>query len=124
MKSDSIISSFKYALCGIKQAFKTERNLKVHVLAVIVVVMGGLLLHIDKSDWIDIVIFFALVIGSELINTAIEEMVNLLSPEIRVHAKNAKDIAAGAVLVFSIFAVIGACFIFGPKIISLLRVIS
>lgn len=120
MKSDSLISSFKYALCGIKKAFKSERNLKVHSLAVIVVIIAGLLLEIDKSDWVAIVIFFALVIGSELINTAIEEVVNLLSPEIRQHAKYAKDIAAGSVLVFAISSVIGAILIFGPKIMALL----
>ena len=64
-------------------------------------------------------ILFALVIGAELFNTSIEEVVNLLSPEIRVHAKYAKDIAAGAVLVFALASAIVGVIIFLPKIISL-----
>ena len=93
MKSDSLLSSFKYAIEGIKKACKAERNLKVHTLA--------------------------LVIGAELFNTSIEEVVNLLSPEIRIHAKYAKDIAAGAVLVNAFFAAVVGCIILIPKIISL-----
>ena len=61
----------------------------------------------------------ALVIGAELFNTSIEEVVNLLSPEIRIHAKYAKDIAAGAVLVNAFFAAVVGCIILIPKIISL-----
>ena len=56
---------------------------------------------------------------AELFNTSIEEVVNLLSPEIRIHAKYAKDIAAGAVLVNAFFAAVVGCIILIPKIISL-----
>lgn len=119
MKSDSLISSFGYAIEGIKKAFKAERNLKVHTLTMVLVVILGFTFKIALWEWITCIILFALVIGAELFNTSIEEVVNLLSPEIRVHAKYAKDIAAGAVLVFALASAIVGVIIFLPKIISL-----
>ncbi len=119
MKSNSLISSFGYAIEGIKKAFKAERNLKVHTLAMVLVVVLGFILKLAVWEWVTCIILFALVIGAELFNTAIEEVVNLLSPEIRVHAKYAKDIAAGAVLVFAVASAVVGIIIFLPKIINL-----
>ena len=106
MKSDSLISSFKYAIEGIKKACKAERNLKVHTLAMLLVVILGFILKLAVWEWVVCIVLFALV-------------VNLLSPEIRIHAKYAKDIAAGAVLVNAFFAAVVGCIIFIPKIIAL-----
>ena len=117
MKSNNLISSFKYAMQGILRAFKTERNLKIHAFMMMVVVILGLIFKIAVWEWITCIILFALVIGAELLNTSIEEMVNLLSPEIRVHAKYAKDIAAGAVLIFAIASAIVGAIIFIPKLL-------
>lgn len=119
MKSNSLISSFGYAIEGIKKAFKTERNLKIHTLAMVLVVILGFVLKLAVWEWVTCIILFALVIGAELFNTSIEEVVNLLSPEIRVHAKYAKDIAAGAVLVFAASSAVVGVIIFLPKIVSL-----
>lgn len=119
MKSNSLISSFGYAFEGIKKAFKAERNLKVHTFIMILVVIFGFILKLDTWEWITCIILFTLVIGCELINTSIEEVVNLLSPEIRPHAKYAKDIAAGAVLIFAIGSFVIGLIIFIPKIIVL-----
>lgn len=119
MKSDSLISSFKYAIEGIKKAFKAERNLKVHTLAMFLVVIFGFILNLAIWEWVTCIILFALVIGAELFNTSIEEVVNLLSPEIKPHAKYAKDIAAGSVLVFAIISAVIGIIIFLPKIINL-----
>ena len=119
MKSNSLISSFGYAIEGIKKAFKAERNLKVHTLAMVLVVVLGFILKLAVWEWVTCIILFALVIGAELFNTAIEEVVNLLSPEIRVHAKYAKDIAAGAVLVFAASSAVVGVIMFLPKIVSL-----
>ena len=119
MKIDSLISSFKYAIAGVRQAFKTERNLKIHTLAVLLVIILGFILKIALWEWVACFILFALVIGAELINTALEEMVNLLSPEIRIHAKYAKDIAAGAVFINALVSLVVGCIIFIPKIIVL-----
>lgn len=119
MKSDSLISSFGYAIEGIKKAFKTERNLKIHTLAMVLVVILGFVFKLAVWEWVTCIILFALVIGAELLNTSIEEVVNLLSPEIRVHAKYAKDIAAGAVLVFAVASAVVGVIMFLPKIVSL-----
>lgn len=119
MKSNSLISSFGYAIEGIKKAFKTERNLKIHTLAMVLVVILGFVLKLAVWEWVTSIILFALVIGAELLNTSIEEVVNLLSPEIRVHAKYAKDIAAGAVLVFAVASAVVGVIMFLPKIVSL-----
>lgn len=117
MKSNNLISSFKYAMQGILRAFKTERNLKIHASMMMIVLILGIIFKIAVWEWITCIILFALVIGAELLNTSIEEMVNLLSPEIRVHAKYAKDIAAGAVLIFAIASAIVGAIIFIPKIL-------
>lgn len=117
MKSNNLISSFKYAMQGILWAFKTERNLKIHTSMMMIVVILGVIFKIAVWEWITCIILFALVIGAELLNTSIEEMVNLLSPEIRVHAKYAKDIAAGAVLIFATASAIVGVIIFLPKIL-------
>ena len=119
MKSDSLKNSFGYAFEGIKKAFKAERNLKVHTFAMLLVIILGFLLNLAIWEWVVCIMLFMLVIGSELINTSIEEVVNLLSPEIRPHAKYAKDIAAGAVLVFAIGSAVIGIIIFLPKIILL-----
>lgn len=119
MKSNSLLDSFKYALMGIGEAFKQERNLKVHTSMMILVVIAGIYFKLSTWEWIACLIAFALVIGAEMINTSYEEMVNLLSPEKRLEAKYAKDIAAGAVLVFAFFSAVIGLIIFVPKIIEL-----
>lgn len=69
MKSDGLISSFKYAIEGIKKAYKAERNLKIHVLAMIIVILLGFILKIAVWEWVVCIVLFALVIGAELFNT-------------------------------------------------------
>lgn len=119
MKSNNLIDSFKYALMGIVEAFKQERNLKVHAFAMFMVVIAGFIFNISVTEWLFCFVTFALVIGAEMINTSYEEMVNLLSPEKQKSAKYAKDIAAGAVLVFAFFSLIIGLVIFVPKIVAL-----
>ena len=113
-----IINSFKYAIEGIISSFKTERNMKIHVLAMIVVIALGLFFKLNKVEWCFIIIAIASVISAELFNTAIETVVDMVSPERNPKAKLAKDIAAGAVLVVAIGAAIIGFIIFGPQIIN------
>lgn len=113
-----LINSFKYAIEGIISSFKTERNMKIHVLAMIVVIALGLFFKLNKVEWCFIIIAIASVISAELFNTAIETVVDMVSPERNPKAKLAKDIAAGAVLVVAIGAAIIGFIIFGPKIIN------
>ena len=111
-----LINSFKYAICGIFTAFKTEKNLKVHFAIMLLVIIAGVVLKINEQEWIACIIVFGLVISAELFNTAIELTVDLAMPEKNEIAKKAKDIAAGAVLVTAIVAIVIGLIIFIPKI--------
>lgn len=113
-----IINSFKYALAGIVSAFKTETNMKIHILIMIAVIIAGFILKISPLEWIICILLFGMVIGAELFNTAIETTVDLAMPEKNEKAKLAKDISAAAVLIFAITAAIVGLLIFIPKIMS------
>ncbi len=114
-----LINSFKYAIEGIISSFKTERNMKIHVLAMTVVIALGFFFKLDKIEWCFIIIAIASVISAELFNTAIETVVDIVSPERNPKAKLVKDIAAGAVLVVAIGAAIIGFIILGPRVINL-----
>ena len=116
VKSKKIVNSFKYAAEGILTSFKTERNMKIHFLIMILVIILGIVLKIDKHEWIICVLCFAIVIGGELFNTAIETIVDMVMPYKNEKAKIAKDVAAGAVLVLAIGAAVCGLIIFVPKV--------
>ncbi len=116
IENKKIINSFKYAIEGIIASFKSERNMKIHVLATIIVVILGLILKINIVEWCFCIISIVLVISAELLNTAIENIVDMISPEKNEKAKLIKDISAGAVLVLAIGAFIIGMIIFIPKI--------
>lgn len=119
-KSKNVISSFKYAFQGMFSALKTERNLKIHVTIMILVIIAGIVLKISKIEWIICIILFGLVIGGEMLNSALETVVDIAMPDINPKAKFAKDAAAGAVLVLAIASAIIGFMIFGSKLIALL----
>ncbi len=118
-KLKSLGNSFRYAGQGVWSSFKSERNMKIHVLMMILVVIFGFFLDISLGEWIVCIILFSLVIGAELFNTAIEAVVDMISLEKSSQAKLAKDISAGAVLVFAIASAIVGLIIFVPKILEL-----
>ena len=117
----TIINSFKYAFEGIKSSLRTERNIKIHFSMMILVIVAGILLDISTYEWMICIILFGMVIGGELVNTAIEEVTDLVTTEINPKAKLAKDIAAGAVLIMAITSAIIGLIIFIPKIILLFK---
>ena len=119
-KIKSLVNSFGYAIEGIWSSFRTERNMKIHDFIMILVVLLGIFLHISVTEWMICIILFALVIGAELFNTAIEAVVDMISLEKSSQAKLAKDVSAGAVLVFAIASIIVGLIIFVPKIIDIL----
>lgn len=112
-----LINSFRYAIEGFVSSFKTERNMKIHVLAMVIVVILGFMLKISLLEWCICAIAIALVIGAELFNTAIETVVDMISPQRNPKAKLAKDISAAAVLILSLGAAVAGLIIFIPKII-------
>ena len=102
----SFRKSFFFAMQGFRTAFLTERNIKVMLVAAAVVILLGFTLNFDLLSWAIIVICCGLVITAELINTAIETVVDLVSPEFHPLAGRAKDISAAAVWVLSITAAV------------------
>lgn len=115
-----IINSFKYAIEGVISSFKTERNMKIHIIATIVVVLLGIVFKLNKTEWCICVMAIILVISAELFNTAIETVVDMISSEKNEKAKLAKDISAAAVLILAIGAAVVGAIIFIPKIVTLL----
>jgi undecaprenol kinase len=112
-------NSFKYASAGVRHALENDQNFRVHLLAAWVVFIMGLFFQISKFEWIALLIMILLVLATEMINTAIENMVDLITREHREEAKIAKDVAGGMVLVTSVGSVIVGLVIFIPYILEL-----
>lgn len=110
------IKSFGYAGRGIRTVFTTETNMKIHILIAILVLVGGFTFRISAIEWIACLLCIGLVFGMEMINTSIENIVDLVSPDYHPLAGKAKDIAAGAVLLCAIISVIVGLLVFAPKI--------
>lgn len=109
--------TFRYAAAGIAYAVTTQRNMKVHVAVMVLVILSGLFVHLPALSWAVLFLTFGLVIGLELVNTALETVVDLVTEEWHPLAKIAKDTAAGAVLVAAAFSVaIGIALFFHPVI--------
>ena len=112
----AFIKSFQHAFCGILTSFVIGRNIKVHYIAALAAILGGLYFGISKVEFLIILLVSTQVICLEMVNTAIERTVDLVTVEYHLYAKIAKDIAAGAVLVAAIFATIIGGIIFLPYI--------
>jgi len=111
--------SFRNAISGIRTAFETQRNFRIHIAVGVLVLTFGIFFHISAEEFILLIIIILVVIISELFNTAFEFSVDLISPEYNQLAKKVKDIGAAAVLITTIFAVIVGIIIFAPKFILL-----
>ncbi len=115
----SLIKSFVYAFEGLFHAVRYNRNLKIHLVVALVVILLSIFIHVTSFEMGILGIMILLVILSEMINTAIEEMVNLITQEHRKEAKIAKDVAAGMVLVATLGSVIVGILIFVPHLLKL-----
>nr|WP_295969452.1 diacylglycerol kinase family protein [uncultured Bacillus sp.] len=115
-KKIALLRSFSYAFSGVYYAFRQERNMKIHCLAAIVVIFLGFYLQLSAMEWGFILLAVGGMFSLEMVNTAIERTVDLITEEYHPLAKQAKDIAAGAVIVYAITSVIIGCIIFLPKI--------
>lgn len=115
------INSFGYAFEGIKYAFIYEQNIIVHFLMAIVVGLTGFILKISPTQWMILIIVIGLVMALELVNSAVEAMVDLATDKYHVLAKVAKDCSSGAVLIMSFAAVLIGMIIFLPKLIEIMK---
>ncbi len=112
--------SFFYAFSGIKTAFKNEPNLRIHLFIGFGAIILAIFLNFTLTEWILLVFTIYFVIVLELINTVLESVVDLVSPEIQPKAKIAKDVSAAVVLIAAGTAIIVGALLFVPKILSLL----
>lgn len=110
------IESFGYAFKGIATLFKTEAHAQVHLVALVVISLMGFWLGLSATEWCLILICMALVLCAEAINTALEALTDLVSPDHHPLAGKAKDVAAGAVLLSVIFCGVVWGIIFLPKL--------
>ena len=113
-----MLKSFKNALRGIFISIKEERNLKIIFIVFIIVVAAGLVFSLSIIQWIIILLCCALVISAEMINSSIENAIDLYTDEYSQLARKAKDIAAGSTLIVSIFSAVIGLLIFIPRIIE------
>lgn len=115
MKTRSLLWSFNYAVEGIVYALRTQRNMRLHVMAATVTLVAALILRVDTLGLVAVVFAISLVFVAELVNTALEAAVDVATERYDPLAKVAKDVAAGAVLVAATTAlVIGYVVLFGP----------
>lgn len=108
------LKSFAYAWKGIGSFVRKEHNAWIHCSAIIAVTTAGVLFNITRTEWLIILLCFGIVLAAEAFNTAIERLVNLVSPDYHPIAGDVKDIAAGAVLICAITAAIIGVVIFIP----------
>ncbi|MGI6501713.1 MAG: diacylglycerol kinase family protein [Anaerostipes sp.] len=120
-KKNPLYQSFGYAFEGIFTGIKKERNMKIHCVMMILVVAAGLICEISWIKWSLCFILFGLILALELVNTAVEAVVDLVTEEKKPLAKLAKDTAAGAVLIAAIMAAITGCIIFIPELVELIE---
>lgn len=111
--------SLSHALDGVAMALKTQPNFKIHIFLSVISVVAGWFLHISPTEWLFITFAIAIGLVIELINTAIEFTVDLMTQEYKLFAKLAKDIAAAAMLLYALGAVALALQIFLPKILNI-----
>jgi diacylglycerol kinase (ATP) len=111
-RSKNPLDSFRHAVEGVVHTFRTQRNMRFHFFTVAVVLMSGLLFRLDRVEMLVLLFTASLVLITEMFNTAVEVVVDMITTSYHPAAKFAKDIAAGAVLIASVNAVVVGCVLF------------
>lgn len=112
----SLWRSFACAGAGVAHGLRTERNVRIHAAATLAAVALAALLGLNAVEWTVLLLTMGLVWATELVNTAIEAVVDLVSPDEHELARIAKDTASGAVLVAAVIAALVGLVLFGPKL--------
>lgn len=111
------LASFRYAFNGIRLLIGKEHNAWIHCFVAICVVIAGFFFGLSQMEWIAITIVIGAVLAAEAVNSAIEMLADLVSPDYNEAIKRTKDLAAGAVLIMAIAAAIVGLIIFIPKLL-------
>ncbi|WP_338451578.1 diacylglycerol kinase family protein [Niallia oryzisoli] len=113
----TLVRSFAFAIEGIIHSLKYERNIKIHLAVALAVIILGFLYRVSSFEWLVIILVIGGMLSFELMNTAVERVVDLVTSEHHPLAKQAKDIAAGAVFIYAAISVVAGCIIFLPKML-------
>jgi diacylglycerol kinase len=113
------LASFQHAWDGFSFLLKNEMNARIHVAITVVVILLGIFLEVSRVEWILLILTIGVVIAAEAVNTALEQLVDLVSPKYHLLAKRAKDLAAAAVLLLAVVAVIIGILVFVPRLNTL-----
>lgn len=114
-RPSTLLESFNYAFQGLVYVFRRQRNIRVHVIIAILVLLGALFFDLTRLELVAVLFAITLVLMAEMLNTAIEAAVDLVTSSFDPKAKIAKDVAAGAVLVAAINSLVVAYFVFADK---------
>lgn len=113
------LKSFSYAFKGLISASKSERNFRIQLACALLVILFGVIFSLSRYEWLAIVLCIGLVLFAELVNTAIEKLLDFVHPGLHAKVGEIKDLSAAAVLVLATSSLIIALIIFIPKVISL-----
>lgn len=119
MNIKKFLKSFTYAFQGLKISAKVDQNIRFHLVAGTLVLILSFILKVPKAELMFVIFAIFFVVIAEMINTAIEEMTNLIKIEHSEEARIAKDVAAGAVLLAAIFAIIVGLVVILPRLFAL-----
>jgi len=120
LKARNLGESFRFAGIGMVQAFRSERNIRIHIAAAVTAVLLSHVLGLGRLETAIVVLATVIVIVAEMVNTALEHLVDLVTAEYHPLAAKVKNIAAGAVLTAAIGAAIVGIIIFGPHLVSMI----
>jgi undecaprenol kinase len=120
-KTNRLLNSFSFAKDGIVSALRTERNMRFHLVFSVLVIVVSVFFSINKTEWLFILIAISGMFALELVNTAIERVVDLVTEDYHPLAKQAKDIAAGAVFIYALVSVAIGAMIFWPYFSQIIR---
>ena len=117
-KNKNFWEALLHSLDGIEYAFRTERNFRIQLVIAILAIILGAVLRLTLAEWLIVCINIGIVFLAEMMNTAIEIVLDLYSQEYNEKIKRAKDMASGAVFIIAMVAAISGCILFLPKIIN------
>jgi len=120
LKARNLGESFRFAAIGVVQAFKSERNIRVHLAAAVLVVLLSSALGLGRLETAIVALAAVIVIVAEMVNTALEHLVDMVTGEYHPLAAKVKNIAAGAVLTAAVGAAVVGIMVFGPRLVSMI----
>lgn len=115
-RSATLFEAFRYAGAGVVHAFRSQRNIRIHVVAGTLALELGVLVGLEPWQWVALVLAITVVLALEMVNTAVEAAVDLAAPGYHHLARVAKDVVAGSVLVAAAGSLAVGCLIFGPRV--------